>query len=161
MFLNSIGDVKIFDFGLAKELDPTKKDEHGFYNLTADTGSPRYMAPEVFLGKSYNESVDVYSFTVLIWQILQLETPFEGYTMNLLKKKVIEGGVRPKCDPKWSQPLRDMMHRGWGNPTNRPCMEEISTLLRSEMSNATYATTPHNANELDASRKSELSLLAM
>ena len=35
------GDVKIFDFGLAKELEPSKKLEDGTYNLTGDTGSPR------------------------------------------------------------------------------------------------------------------------
>ena len=45
------GDIKIFDFGLAKELHPDDKMENGLYNLTGDTGSPRYMAPEVALGK--------------------------------------------------------------------------------------------------------------
>jgi serine/threonine protein kinase len=40
------GDVKIFDFGLAKEINPKKKLDDGTYNLTADTGSLRYMAPE-------------------------------------------------------------------------------------------------------------------
>mmetsp|Transcript_32595 Transcript_32595/g.79083 ORF Transcript_32595/g.79083 Transcript_32595/m.79083 type:complete len:295 (+) Transcript_32595:56-940(+) len=40
------GDVKIFDFGLAKELDESKILEDGTYNLTGDTGSLRYMAPE-------------------------------------------------------------------------------------------------------------------
>jgi hypothetical protein len=39
------GDVKLFDFGLAKELDVKKKLEDGTYHLTADTGSLRYMAP--------------------------------------------------------------------------------------------------------------------
>jgi serine/threonine protein kinase len=40
------GDVKIFDLGLAKEIDPKMKLADGTYNLTADTGSLRYMAPE-------------------------------------------------------------------------------------------------------------------
>ena len=35
------GDVKIFDFGLAKELDQREKLEDGTYKLTGDTGSPR------------------------------------------------------------------------------------------------------------------------
>jgi len=42
----TISDVKIFDFGLAKELDESKILEDGTYNLTGDTGSLRYMAPE-------------------------------------------------------------------------------------------------------------------
>jgi serine/threonine protein kinase len=45
------GDVKIFDFGLAREFDPVKQDVDGCYNLTGDTGSMRYMAPEVALNK--------------------------------------------------------------------------------------------------------------
>ena len=38
-------DIKLFDFGLAKELRDEYKVDGGLYKLTADTGSPRYMAP--------------------------------------------------------------------------------------------------------------------
>ena len=155
------GDVKIFDFGLSKELDPTTKDEDGFYKMTADTGSPRYMAPEVFLGKRYNESVDVYSFSILMWQILKLQTPFEGYTMNLLKKKVIDGGTRPKCDPKWSPQIRALLQNGWGAPKNRPAMDEVIEVLRCEMNCYGSSTTSKRSNDLDVSRKSDASLLAI
>jgi hypothetical protein len=154
------GDVKIFDFGLAKELDPTTKDSDGFYNMTADTGSPRYMAPEIFLGKRYNESVDVYSFSILMWQMLKLQTPFEGYTMILLKKKVMDGNTRPKCDPKWSPQIRELLQNGWGMPKNRPSMSEIIEVLRYEM-NSHSNLKRGNPNELDASRKSDASLLAI
>ena len=44
--ISKFSDVKIFDFGLAKELDESKILEDGTYNLTGDTGSLRYMAPE-------------------------------------------------------------------------------------------------------------------
>lgn len=37
------GDVKIFDLGLAKELGCSKNNGDGTYNLTGDTGSPRYV----------------------------------------------------------------------------------------------------------------------
>ena len=37
--------LKIFDFGLAKELKPYKRHDDGTYHLTANTGSRRYMAP--------------------------------------------------------------------------------------------------------------------
>ena len=35
--------MKIFDLGLAKEVDPQKALDDGTYHLTADTGSLRYM----------------------------------------------------------------------------------------------------------------------
>lgn len=150
-------DVKLFDFGLAKELDPSKQDENGLYNLTSDTGSLRYMAPEVFLGKPYNHLVDVYSFSTLMWQVLKLETPFVGYTVSLIKANVYERGIRMKCDQKWSLPLREIIERGWsGSIQQRPEIKEIADVLRSEMSSGICTI-----QELDETRKSEKSLIGL
>jgi serine/threonine protein kinase len=53
-------DVKIFDFGLAAEMHPSLRvNGTNTYRLTAESGSPRYMAPEVALGQPYNHLVDV------------------------------------------------------------------------------------------------------
>lgn len=41
------GVVKVFDFGLAKELHPEDKLANDTYKMTGNTGSIRYMAPEV------------------------------------------------------------------------------------------------------------------
>ena len=55
----------MIDFGVAKAIPkascPSEK-----YAMTGGTGSMRYMAPEVALGKPYNEKVDVYSKCVSI-----------------------------------------------------------------------------------------------
>ena len=45
------GDLKLFDFGLSRELRDIDKTEGGMYKLTGCTGSRRYMAPEVALCK--------------------------------------------------------------------------------------------------------------
>jgi serine/threonine protein kinase len=149
------GDVKIFDFGLSKEFNPDSKDKDGFYQLTSDTGSPRYMATEVALGKPYNETVDVYSFCILLWQILKVETPFDGYTMNMFQKKVITAGTRPACDAKWPKEITDMMRLGWGDCKKRPSMDDICATLRDEI----QSKTDEEVDEImDASRKSEISL---
>ena len=60
------GELKLFDFGLAKELPDECK-------LTGTTGSLRYQAPEVALGLPYNESCDVYSFSIVLWEILVMK----------------------------------------------------------------------------------------
>ena len=39
------GDVKIFDFGLCKNLSPKLKTKDGMFKLTGRTGSFPYMAP--------------------------------------------------------------------------------------------------------------------
>ena len=43
---------------------------HGRYNLTEAVGSWAYMAPEVVLGQPYNEKVDVFSFGVILFEVL-------------------------------------------------------------------------------------------
>ena len=129
------GDVKLFDFGLAKEIDQEKKLSDGTYNLTADTGSPRYMAPEVALGKTYNETADVYSFSILLYEILALETPFDIYkTIASFQSRVVRGGVRPKCNPKWPATIQSTLKSSWGVKVNkRPSMEEVSTVIGNEI----------------------------
>ena len=150
------GDVKIFDFGLAKEFDPRSKLADGTYKLTIDTGSPRYMAPEVALGKTYNATCDVYSFCILLWQILALDTPFDGFNMSMLQKKVYKGGARPKCDPKWPEALSAILSRGWGSDVaKRPAMDEVAAVLQDDINkNSEYGVQ----ELLDASQKSEMSV---
>jgi len=73
------GDVKIFDFGLAKRLHPDDRLDTGLYTLTGNTGSLRYMAPEVALGRPYDERVDAYSFGILFWQVCGSKCPFPRF----------------------------------------------------------------------------------
>jgi serine/threonine protein kinase len=148
------GDVKLFDFWLAKEFDPTKSTD-GQYKLTGDTGSPRYMACEVALDKPYNENVDVYSMAILSWQMFTMETPFEGYTVRLFKNKVIEGGYRPAIDPAWPFEIKNMLQRGWCESKDRLSMDEFSNMLRDEIN---MNSDEEVCDIMDASRKSEMSL---
>ncbi len=78
-------DVKIFDFGLAKELnEKLRYRDSDTYKLTGETGSPRYMAPEIANRRPYNQKADVYSFALLFWQICELKVPYDDYDMHLL-----------------------------------------------------------------------------
>jgi len=61
--------LKIADFGFAKfSFDSSM-------NKTV-CGSPLYMAPEILKGKEYNRVVDLWSFGVILWQLLFGQTPF-------------------------------------------------------------------------------------
>ena len=65
------GDIKILDFGFAKELSKDLFDKASRqYNLTKRTGSQPYLAPENFTGKPYGKPSDVFSFGVLLWEML-------------------------------------------------------------------------------------------
>jgi serine/threonine protein kinase len=75
------GDLKLFDFGLAK-LMPTEIDPYEDLHKMSMAGTPRYMSPEALGGKAYNLKADVYTFSVVLWQILSLHRPFVGIRNN-------------------------------------------------------------------------------
>jgi serine/threonine protein kinase len=133
-FLSS-GDVKIFDFGLAKELDPSIR--HGlteFYELSGNTGSLRYMSPEVAQSEPYNLTADVYSFGLLLWQVCSLELPYDGMNRQDHSELVVYGNERPPLDSSWSTPLRILMKRAWEpDPSVRPSMDSIYKILKREI----------------------------
>jgi serine/threonine protein kinase len=121
----------------AKEYDPSKADKNGCYNMTGCTGSPRFMAPEMALGKPYNEKVDVYSFGLLLYQVLALEAAFEGLTIKSFPKLVYEKGSRPVPDPKWPAEITALLHRCWSaRIRNRPPMAEVESVLAREIDNS-------------------------
>lgn len=133
------GQVKIFDFGLSKDLSKLvgSNPRESTYNLTEMSGSLRYMAPEVANGLPYNHSCDVYSFGIVFWQILTLKTPFEQYTPKSLREKVYNG-------PHKRPPIRELettpefLHQGllekcWHkNLYERPHMRHVMECLRQE-----------------------------
>jgi len=65
------GRLKLFDFGLCRCVQKRVK-ENDAYEMTGNTGSLRFMAPEVVLNKPYNEKCDVFSFAVVIWTIAKV-----------------------------------------------------------------------------------------
>ena len=108
----------MFDFGLAKELKPHRRLADGTYRLTGNTGSRRYMAPEVAAVCPYNLSVDAYSFGILLWELSALEKPFDGFTVTNHRSFVVERGGRPEICSfgvhfYWPQVLQDLINKCW------------------------------------------------
>ena len=46
--------------------------------MTAETGSYRWMAPEVIRHEEYDKRCDVYSFAILAWEMLTYRVPFDN-----------------------------------------------------------------------------------
>lgn len=72
------GVAKLADFGLSKFVTSHLEN----YRMTAKTGTIRYMAPEVLLGKNYSCSVDVYSFGMILSYMFSGCKPFSGFTVT-------------------------------------------------------------------------------
>jgi serine/threonine protein kinase len=126
------GSLKLFDFGLAKELKDYKRQPDGTYQLTANTGSKRYMAPEVASRASYNSSVDVFSYGILLWEICSLEKPFDGFTEGQHTTLVVQRGHRPKMESvkHWPVAVRHIISRCWHPVGNeRPTFRQVVNAL--------------------------------
>ena len=133
------GVLKLFDFGFAIGLDQPRAHsaassaesdpEDGL--LYDRAGTPRYMAPEVGLDKGYELPADVYSFSILLWEIFALKKPFPKIkTVDEFTKVVFEKGERPKVGKGWPQELKIMMNKGWSEyPNQRPSMKDFTTPL--------------------------------
>jgi len=127
----SQGRVKLFDFGLAKELSACEKDKDANYNLTGFTGAVRYMAPEVAKKQPYNLSADVYSFGILFWYMMALEPPFCLYTNEMIVDRVCTKGSRPLALASWPEDYGNLMKLCWNeNSKIRPTFKDIKESLR-------------------------------
>jgi serine/threonine protein kinase len=76
----SISKVALCDFGISKKVD--KKP------ITASVGTARFMAPEVHKGEEYNESVDMWSFGMMILEVLSLKLPYHNIDYLEIKNHV-------------------------------------------------------------------------
>lgn len=104
------------------------------FKLTKRCGSPRYMAPEVFKGFPYNQTVDVYSFGLLLWQIATCVTPFEDFDYQMLSDNVMYGTHRPAMNLKWSTGIQKIIASAWHSDHNkRPECNTICTVLKNEI----------------------------
>ncbi|MGE0550630.1 MAG: protein kinase [Kofleriaceae bacterium] len=114
--------VRVADFGLAAPLGELLRD----HELPADSGvsaldqpltitgamvgTPAYMAPEQFAGRSADARTDQFSFCVALYEALCGSRPFAGGTLEELRGEVMRGAVRPlTAGPSW---LRAAVTRG-------------------------------------------------
>lgn len=55
----------------------------------------------------------MYSFGLILWEMLSLRRPFEGLNRKEFVQTVIKGGQRPPLQQEWSGALRELMRRCW------------------------------------------------
>ena len=75
--------VTLLDFGLSRFL-PVSSNMDTTFELTGETGTYRYMAPEVYKCLPYNLSADIYGLGLLLYFVYSQEIPFTTYSVNEL-----------------------------------------------------------------------------
>lgn len=87
--------------------------------------------------------------------MLEIDTPFDGFTMSMFTKKVVNEGVRPLVNDKWSIEIQTLLRNSWGDIHNRPNMIDVCEIIRQELSRI----KDEDVKEFtDVSRKSEASM---
>ncbi|KAL3636225.1 hypothetical protein CASFOL_020772 [Castilleja foliolosa] len=90
LLVNTSADhLKVGDFGLSKLI--RVQHSHDVYKMTGETGSYRYMAPEVFKHRKYDKKVDVFSFAMILYEMLEGEPPLSSYEPYEAARYVAEG----------------------------------------------------------------------
>lgn len=129
--IDSNGDIKIFDFGFCRELPASVvRDIDDTFQMTGRIGTLRYMSPEVALEKPYNLKSDVYSWSVLLWELLSCEVPYHSLVRDRFLTAVCKRGKRHRLDSSWPKSVRDLIQQCWSDQISaRPTMDEVCSRL--------------------------------
>jgi serine/threonine protein kinase len=120
--------VKITDFGVSKFLDESVNMMN-----TGQMGTCHWMAPEVLAGYHYSLPADVYSYGIVIWEIVCRETPYRGLNPTLIPYRVLNCNERPSMEllpASCPEALRTLMIGCWQtDPALRPTFPQILDTL--------------------------------
>mmetsp|Transcript_7003 Transcript_7003/g.10279 ORF Transcript_7003/g.10279 Transcript_7003/m.10279 type:complete len:1150 (-) Transcript_7003:1-3450(-) len=124
VLFDSHDNIKIIDLGVAK-----RKSNQG--NLTQMVGTPYCMAPEIVLGKNYDFKCDVFSFSMIMFELFsENPDPFgEVVPSNINVQIATDEKVRPdlkQLKPNTPPSIPSLIARCWkASPSERPTFTEL------------------------------------
>lgn len=166
VMLSDSGVVKLMDFGLAKP----EKGEEDLTQSGATVGSFRYMAPEQILNQPIDARTDIYSFGILLYQMVTGKLPFDsspgagsGGEFEIMEKQVrhepaAPSQLNPALPPEMEALILRMLAK---HPDKRPanCAEVRQLLMQiaarlpaEEVMSSSPFTLPNGVEDTGASR---------
>uniref|UniRef100_A0A182JX06 Mitogen-activated protein kinase kinase kinase 7 n=1 Tax=Anopheles christyi TaxID=43041 RepID=A0A182JX06_9DIPT len=113
--------LKICDFGTVTDKSTL---------MTNNKGSAAWMAPEVFEGSSYTEKCDVFSWGIILWEVIAREQPFKHIDTSYAIMWRVHQGSRPPLIDHCPKPIEQLMIRCWDkDPISRPSMNEVVSVM--------------------------------
>lgn len=129
--------LKITDFGLAREVEKTTR--------MSAAGTYAWMAPEVIKFSRFSKSSDVWSYGVVLWELLTGETPYKGIdALGVAYGVAINKLTLPipsTCPHLFTQLLSDCWNQ---EPHGRPSFRSIIKRLE-EIASSPFVTTPQDS----------------
>ncbi len=116
VMVTASGVVKVLDFGLAKGVERSSISGANSPTLTMRAteaglilGTAGYMSPEQAAGKAVDRRADIWSFGVVLWELITGKRLFEGETVSHTLADVIKGEIDFSQVPEG--PIRDLVRR--------------------------------------------------
>ena len=123
-------EIKLFDFGLARELKEERKVGRDKYLLSL-AGTRRYMAPEVIKGSPYGLPADVFSFSLLLWEMVHIEKPYRNLDAKQHERALVLWRSRPKVSSEVPRAVKSIILKAWNNDAKcRPKMDRVLEKLQ-------------------------------
>jgi len=140
--------VKVTDFGFSKFVDQAAG---AATHMTRNVGTVHWMAPEVFVTTNYTERVDVYSYGIVLFEIIRREPPYASMNRGDIQDHVLHG-ERPglqEVPEGCPASLAQLAQQAWAqDPQERPTFTEILRALRGIQLRA----LPTGANDKEVQR---------
>ena len=116
-------DVVISDLGISKSAMESTDDNKRF-------GIVSYMAPEILQGKEYTTASDIYSFGIIMWELMTGRKPFWDQNDNVELMIKIRDGLRPPIITNAPKDYIELMQECWDyDPNKRPMAVKIHKKL--------------------------------
>ena len=120
--------LKISDFGLSRAIS-----EDNF--MTGQLGTCHWMAPEVLNSSNYTLKADVYSYGIVMYEVITRETPYKGKNQEEIRTQILLHNLRPDLTiipPSCNSALKSLMILCWDQDSNRrPSFTSILDILNS------------------------------
>ena len=118
--------LKISDFGLSRMFS-----DDSF--MTGQLGTCHWMAPEVLNASNYTNKADIYSFGIVMYEVITRETPYKGKTHEEIHTQILLHRLRPDLSiipPNCPAALRSLMVLCWDQDCKkRPSFSSILDIL--------------------------------